>query len=151
MRLAKLSFALLGFAAALMAADPFVGTWKLNPDKSKFKTGAPLKDQVVTIAEAGTDLDVMLGGTSAEGKPISVHYSVPAQGGEGKIIQAPYDAVSGKRMGKNRREISFSKGGKVVLTASSRVSGDGKTTTVIVKGTDAQGKDVDAVAVYDKL
>jgi hypothetical protein len=54
------------------------------------------------------------------------HYSVPAQGGEGKIIEAPYEAVFGKRMGPNEREITYSKGGKAVLTARSRVSADGK-------------------------
>ena len=52
-------------------------------------------------------------------------------------------------MGANEREVSYSKGGKVVLTAHSRVSAYGKTLTVNVKGTDAQGKSVDAV-VYDK-
>jgi hypothetical protein len=40
MRYAKLAFALLGLAATLVAADPFAGTWKLNLDKSKYKTGS---------------------------------------------------------------------------------------------------------------
>ena len=43
------------------------------------------------------------------------HYTVPVQGGEGKIIQSPYEAVSGKRIGPNEREVLYSKGGKVVL------------------------------------
>jgi len=37
-----------------------------------------------------------------------------------------------------------------MLTAHSRVSADGKTLTVNVKGTDVQGKPVAGVAVYDK-
>jgi hypothetical protein len=150
MRCARLAFALLGFSAALMAAEPFAGTWKLNPAKSKYKTGAPAKEQTVTIAEAGSDLDVTISGTSAEGTPISSHYTVPASGGEGKIIESPYEAVSGKRMGANDREISYSKGGKVVLTVHTRVSKDGKTMTGTVKGTDATGKPVDGVASYEK-
>jgi hypothetical protein len=150
MRYAKLAFALLGLAAVLIAAEPFAGTWKLNLEKSKYKTGAPPKEQTLTIAEAGSDLDVTLSGTAADGSAITSHYTVPAQGGEGKIIQSLYEAVSGKRMGPNQREVTYSKGGKVVLTAHSRVSADGKTITVNVKGTDAQGKPVDAVVVYDK-
>ncbi|PYT21285.1 MAG: hypothetical protein DMG57_39085 [Acidobacteria bacterium] len=151
MRYAKLAFAILGLAAALVAADPFAGTWKLNSAKSKYKTGTAPKEQTVTIAETGSDLDVIISGTVADGSAImSSHYTVPAQGGEGKIIQSPYEAVSGKRMGSNQREITYSKGGKAVLTARSMVSASGKTITVNVKGTDMQNKPVDAVVVYDK-
>jgi hypothetical protein len=66
------------------------------------------------------------------------------------VIQSPYDAVSGKRMGPNRRKVSYSEGGKVVLTVHSTVSRDGKTMTVNLKGTDAQGKPEDGLAVYDR-
>jgi azurin len=150
MRYAKLAFVFLGLAAILVAAEPFAGTWKLNSAKTKYKTGTAPKEQTVTISEAGTDLDVTLSGTAADGSAIMSHYTVPAQGGDGKIIQSTYEAVSGKRIGPNEREITYSKGGKAMLTAHSRVSADGKTLTVNVKGTDAQSKPVVGVAVYDK-
>ena len=150
MRYAKLAFALLALAALLIAAEPFAGTWKLNLEKSKYKTGTAPKEQTLTIAEAGSDLDVTLSGTAADGSAIASHYTVPAQGGEGKIIQSTYEAVSGKRMGPNQREITFTKAGKAVFTAHSRVSADGNTITVNAKGTDAQGKPMDAVVVYEK-
>src|SRR5215472_16376809 len=107
MRYAKLAFALLGLAAVLVAAEPFAGTWKLNTEKSKFTTGAPPKELTIIIADSGSDLDVAVKGTSADGSPISGHYTVPAAGGEGKIMEFPYDAVSGKRMGPNQREVSY--------------------------------------------
>jgi hypothetical protein len=50
MRYVRLVFMFLAVAAALVAADPFVGAWKLNPAKSKFKTGVAPKEQTVTIA-----------------------------------------------------------------------------------------------------
>jgi hypothetical protein len=151
MRYAKFTFALLGLAAALTAADPFVGTWKLNPAKSKYKTGQPPKEQTVTITEAGKDLDVTIKGITAEGKPISSQYTVPAAGGQGRIIQsANADAVSGKRMGPNQREVAYSKAGKVTQTVQTRVSPDGKTLTARIKGTDPAGRPVDAVAVLEK-
>ena len=150
MRYAKLAFALLGLAAVLIAAEPFAGTWKLNSAKTKYKTGTPPKEQTATIAEADSNLDVTISGTAADDSAIMSHYTVPAQGGYGKIIQSPYEAVSGKRMGPNERAITYSKGGKAVLTAHSKISADGKTITVNVKGTDAQDKPVDGVAVYDK-
>jgi hypothetical protein len=151
MRYAKLAFALLGLAATLVAAEPFAGIWKLNSAKTKYKTGSPPKEQTATIAEAGSDLEVTISGTAADGSAIMSHYTVPAEGGEGKIIQSPYEAVSGKRMGPNEREVRYSKDGKVVLTTHSKVSADGKTLTVNVKGTDTQGKTVEAVVVYDKF
>ena len=151
MRYTRLAVAaLLGLSALLIAAEPFAGTWKLNGAKTKYKTGTPPKEQTLTIAESGSDLDVTVSGTAADGTAIMSHYTVPAQGGEGKIIQSPYEAVSGKRMGPKQREINYSKGGKTVLTARSRVSADGKSITVNLKGTDMQGKPVDAVVVYDK-
>jgi len=104
----------------------------------------------VTIAEADGNLDVAISGTTADGSAIVSHYTVPAEGGEGKIIESPYEAVSGKRIGPNEREVSYSKGGNVVLTTHSKVSANGKPLTVYVKGTDAQGKPVDATVVYDK-
>jgi len=150
MRYAKLAFALLGLAAVLIAAEPFAGTWKLNLEKSKCKTGSPPKEQTATIAEAGSDFEVTISGTAADGTATMSHYTVPAEGGEGKIIQSPYEAVSGKRIGPNEREVLYSKGGKVILTTHNTVSADGKTVTVNVKGTSAQGQPVDAVVVYDK-
>jgi hypothetical protein len=150
MRYAKLAFALLGLAALLVAADPFAGTWKLNLEKSKYKTGTAPKEQTATIAEAGSDLEVTISGTAADGTATMSHYTVPAEGGEGKIIESPYEAVSGKRIGPNEREVRYSKSGKVVLTTHNRVSADGNTVTVHVKGTNAQGQPMDAVVVYDK-
>lgn len=150
MRLAKLTFALLGLATALLAADPFVGAWKLDLAKSKYKSGTPPTEETVTIAESGSDLDVNISGTASGGSAIMTHYTVPGQGGEGKIIQSPFDAVSSKRIGANEREVRYSKGGKVVLTTHSKVSADGNTITVNSKGTDLQGKPVNAVIVFDK-
>jgi len=50
MRYAKLVLVLLAVAVTLLAADPFVGTWKMNSTKSKFKTGAAPKEQTVIIS-----------------------------------------------------------------------------------------------------
>ena len=150
MRHAKLAFALLGFAATLVAAEPFAGTWKLNVAKSKYKTGAPNKEGTIVITESGSDLDVSTTATSADGAPISAHYTVPAKGGDGKIIAGPWEAVSAKRPSTNQRITSFRKGGKVVYTVRSRISADGKTMTTTVNGTNAAGKQVAGANVYEK-
>ncbi len=150
MRYTKLVFMFLGFAVMLMAADPFVGTWKLNSAKSKYTTGAPPKEQTVTISEEGADMHIMVKGTSSDGQPISSHYTVPSKGGTGKIVEGSWEGISGKRPSETQRETSYTKGGKVVYTTRSKVSSDGKTMTVAVKGTNALGQMVDGTNVMEK-
>src|SRR3954471_10507817 len=131
----KLPSMLLACGMALFAASPYVGTWKLDPAKSKFKSGSALKEQSVTISEAGSDLDIVVKGVAANGTPVSSHYTVPAAGGTGKILESSaYDGISNKRISDNERETSYTKDGKVVYTVHSKVSADGKTLTTNVKG-----------------
>jgi hypothetical protein len=131
--------------------NPFVGTWKLNPAKAKYKSGAPPQEATATISQSGSDLDIALKVRPASGAPISAHYTVPENGGTGKIIESSsYDAVSAKRLNANERETSYSKGGKVVLTVRTTVSKDGKTLNSAVKGTDPAGQVVDGTSVYEK-
>ena len=127
-----------------------IGTWKLNPAKSKYKSGAPAKEATIVITEKGDDLDVNITGVAADGTPIASHYTVPTKGGAGKIIQSPYEGISSKRPSANKRELSYMKGGKVVYTATPTLSADGKTMTAPLKGTDAAGKSVEGTAVYEK-
>ena len=55
------------FASGLLAqSNPFVGTWKLNLAKTKFISGAPLKEQTATIQMVGDHRQVTVSGTAAE-------------------------------------------------------------------------------------
>jgi hypothetical protein len=148
MRYTKLVLGILGLATALAAADPFVGTWKLNSAKTVYKTGAPPKAQTVVITEKGTDLDVNITGTAADGSAIASHYTMPAKGGEGKIIKSAWEGVTTKRPSETSRVITYMKGGKPAYTASPSVSGN--IMTVPVKGTDPQGKTVEGTLVFEK-
>jgi len=150
MRNGKLLAGLLAFATLGLAADPFVGTWKLDTAKTKYTTGTPPKSQTVTIKEAGTDLDVNVTGTAGDGSPITSHYTVPAGGGAGKIISSPYDGVNSKRTSPSERSVDYSKGGKVVYKTASKLSADGKTLTVKAKGTNAMGQSVEGTNIYTK-
>jgi hypothetical protein len=150
MKYIQFGFMFLVLTTTLVAADAFVGTWKMNPAKSKFKTGAAPKEQTVKISEAGSNLDVAVQGTSADGKPIATHYTIPSGGGTGKIIESYYEAVSGKVISANVRESSFSKGGKVVYTTQAELSKDGKALLVHTKGTGPTGQMLDGTVAYEK-
>jgi hypothetical protein len=55
---------------------------------------------------------VTISGTAADGPATMSHYTVPAEGGEGKIIQSPYEAVAGKRIGPNEGACATAKAAK---------------------------------------
>jgi hypothetical protein len=150
MRHARLMLMLLGMGTALLAADPFDGTWKLNAAKSTYKTGGVPKEVTIVIAEKAGELDVNITGRAEDGSPIASHYTMPVKGGAGKIIKSPYDGVSGKRLSANKREVGYMKDGKVVYTATPTLLADGKTMAAPFKGTDAAGKPVEGTAVYEK-
>jgi hypothetical protein len=151
MKAMKLTLALLGFAATLFAADPFVGTWKLNTAKTKYKVGTAPKEQTIMITEAGADLQVKVSGTGGDGKPFALSYSVPSAGGAGKFLgSAPYDGVDAKRHGTDEREIMYKKGGNTVYTAHTKVAKDGNTMSASTKGMNAAGQKVESESVYDK-
>jgi hypothetical protein len=82
-------------AVALMAAaNPFVGTWKLNVAKSKFSPGPPLQSQTVTI---GADNKVEVSGTDSEGQ--AVNWSYTATPGTATITGLPDASVMETRKG----------------------------------------------------
>ncbi len=143
--------ALVASGVLLAQSNPSVGTWKLNLTKSKYTSGAAPKEEMVTIQMAGDQRQVTVTGTNADGSAISLKYEMPDKGGIGKILAGgPYDAVSGKRIDDKTREVSYMKGGKEMLHVRTVVSKDGKTLTITGKGTDAQGKPVSAVGVFEK-
>src|SRR4051812_3980765 len=150
MRSIKLLLMLTGLAALLMAADPFVGTWKMNPGKTKFKRGAPPKEQTVTISESGSDMAVKVEGIASDGSKIATQYTVPSAGGAGKIESPVWDGITAKRINPSEREMSYLKGGKTVYTTHSKLSADGKSLTVASKGLNVLGKEVEGDVVYDK-
>jgi hypothetical protein len=111
----------------LAQSNPLVGTWKLNPAESKYTTGAPPKEETATMQMVGDQDQVTVNGTAADGSAISLKYEVPDEGGAGKFLAGPYDAVSGKRINDYTSEVSFMKGGKEMLHIHTVVSKDAKT------------------------
>lgn len=151
MRYMKLTLLIFGLAATLCAADPFAGTWKLNLAKSKYKAGPAPKEVTVTISESGTEMTIKVMGTAADASSFNYSYTLPSAGGTGKITGTPaYDGVSSKRVTPTEREVNFSKGGKTVYSTHSKLSADGNSMSLSAKGVNAQGKPVEADAVYEK-
>jgi hypothetical protein len=148
----KIIFALtlLAFATPLFASDPFAGTWKLNPDKTKYTTGTAPKSVTLVIEEQGANLLVTATGTNANGSPISVTYSIPIKGGAGTVQSGDFDGITAKQVSDHVRVNSYTKGGNEIRTRRMTVSNDGKSMQSAVAGTGVQGEKVAGVDVYDK-
>ncbi|MFZ0798164.1 MAG: hypothetical protein WCA13_04500 [Terriglobales bacterium] len=140
------------FVAVAMsfAGNPVMGTWKLNEAKSKFPPGAP-KNPTVVYEAAGDSVKVTVDGVDSDGKPTHNEWTGKFDGKDYPLVGDPMsDTRSYKKVDDRTMELTNKKGGKVTATGRIVVSADGKTRTVTVSGTDATGKKVKSIAVYDK-
>jgi len=141
----------LVLAVTAVAADQHSGTWKMNPEKSKYSPGPAPKNTTVTIEADDQGVKINAEGSNADGSPLHVQYDAKFDGKDYPVTGIPYaDTVSVKRDGASTIVSTMRKGGQVVMTVTSKVSKDGKTRTSTFKGKDAEGHDVNNVVVSDK-
>lgn len=146
-----LTLALYSVAAVVcFASQSHMGTWKLNEAKSKFASGVA-KNHTVVYEAAGDDVKVTVDGTDRDDKPTHNEWTGKFDGKEYPVTGDPTsDARSYKMVDGNTLELTVKKGGKVIVTGQIVTSADGKTRTVTTKGTDAEGKKLESIAMYDK-
>ena len=137
-------------AAACFAANPHMGTWKLNEAKSKLAPGMG-KNTTVIYTEQKDKIKVTVDGVDKNGKPT---HSVWVGKFDGKAYPAkgnlPYNSVAYKVVNDRTNDITAMKDGKMVWTGRITVAADGKSRTVTTNGTGAGGKKFNGKAVYDK-
>jgi hypothetical protein len=137
-------------AAAFAANESLMGTWKLDEAKSKLAAGAP-KNDTVTYEAAGDNIKVTIDGTAPDGSKTHSEWTGKFDGKDYPSTGNPNeDARSAKQINARTLHVESKKDGKVVLTAHVVASPDGKTRTVTITTTDAHGKKVKSVAVYNK-
>jgi hypothetical protein len=133
-----------------LAADPHMGTWKLNEAKSKFSPGAT-KNNTVVYEAAGDSVKVTVDGVDGEGNPIHSEWTGKF---DGKFYPVTGDATSDMRSYRkiNSRTLALTgkKDGKITVTGRIAVTANGLTRTVTTTGTDSKGKKFSNRAVYDK-
>jgi len=150
-RATVLTLALCFVGVALcIAADGFMGTWKLNEAKSKIGSGAA-KNSTVVYEAAGDSVKITIDGTDSEGKPLHSEWTGKFDGNDYPVTGDPsVDMRSIKKVDDHTLTATQKKDGKVTTTARIVLSADGKTRTVTASGTDAKGNKISSTAVYDK-
>ena len=135
----------------LWAADPVVGTWKLNTAKSKYTPGPVPKSATVTYEETADGIKRTGESVDAEGKTTSFTYTAKYDGKDYPVSGTDlYDTIAPKRINDHTIAATLKKSGKVVHIARRVVSKDGKVMTITMTGKDAKGGKVHNVAVYEK-
>jgi hypothetical protein len=144
----------LGLGVASLSAqgtDPRLGTWKLNVAKSKFDPDPPPQSLIVKVEPSGNGEKVSTEGVGADGAPTKTGYTANFDGKDYPLVGSQTaDKVSLKRVDARTTDRTDKKDGKVAATLHRVVSRDGKTMTVTVKGTNAQGQPTNNVLVFDK-
>lgn len=143
---------LVGFFAglALYAADPQMGTWKLNESKSTLAPSGA-RNNVVVYAPAGDNVKVSIEGVDWKGKAFHDEWIGKFDGKDYPVKGDPLgDSRSYTKVNANTLSFTGKAGGKTIFSGTTVVSPDGKTRTVTSSATDAQGKMFSTTSVYDK-
>ena len=142
------------FAGTTLAqpGNSSIGTWNVNLAKSKYAAGTAPKSGTFTVEAAGAGFKVTVDSVTADGTVAHWAYSANYDGKDNPITgNSPYgDVVAATRVDANTVRAIYKKGGTVTVTQIHVVSSDGKTDTITNTSTNAEGKTVSSVRVYDK-
>ena len=118
-----------------LAADPLIGTWKLNEAKSKFTPGTGKNTRVVYEAR-GSQVRITADGVNADGKPTHSEWIGKLDGKDYSISGDPNaDMRSYRKVDDRTLDFTGKKGGKITVTGRVVVAADGKSRTVTTSGT----------------
>lgn len=133
-------------------SDPRIGTWKLNVARSKFDTAAVRKSETRTYELSGSKVTAHSESVRSDGTKQEVSFDATPDCKDHPYTSNPpfyADTVSVRRSG-NHFIGQSKKDGKLLFTTTDSFSADGKTMTMTSKGTNANGKSVNSVRVYEK-
>lgn len=142
----------LSAVSAAMAADPIIGTWKLDVSKSKLVPSlSPPRAQTEVYRElASGQMELELTQVNNEGVSTSVILSWPAGGG---LVQDPRGGLPHgitaieTLLKPGEWYVTFLMNGKQITTLHKSISADRKTMRQTVRGLDPQGRTIQQVQV----
>src|SRR6184192_3641850 len=139
----------LATGTVCFAANAQMGTWRLNVKKSKL--GGMARNNTVVYSSMVFQTKVTIDGTDEKGKPTHNEWTGRFDGKDYAVTGDPTsDMRSYKKVNDSTLTFTATKDGKVTLTGRVVISADGKTRTVNITATDANGKKARGTSVYDK-
>jgi hypothetical protein len=137
----------------MIAADnPFLGTWKLNTEKSKYSPGPGPKEATVKFEQDGDKIHRVLTGTNGDGAPLNEDSSIPWDGKEHLVTTppAPPIMVAVTELNPHTLHVLVKQEGKLIDTIHVVASKDGKTVTATDTGVNEKGEKVHNVEILEK-
>jgi hypothetical protein len=141
---------LLALSATAYAQDPNLGTWRVDPAKSKYNP-ADLAPKSVTVKSSavGKGLNVAVDVVDATGKPLHYEYTVMYDGRDVPVKGDPgRDTTAMKRIDDLTFEQTNKKDGKVTTVSRLVYARDGKSRTQTTTGTNPQGQKINNTVVW---
>lgn len=132
--------------------DPFAGTWKLNPQKSKYPRATCPKRMVIVMACAGNGVRYQSETTYADGHSSRSEYTANYDGKEAIVMGSGglLLPVSLKRLDANTVVATYKRGGQSIATSRRVVSKDGRKMTITTDSPERLGKSVRSIGAYEK-
>ncbi len=139
-------------SAGICFADPFKGTWKLNPAKSKLGKGAGRSNVVNYEFEfPGMRTKVLVDGVDAFGHAFHSSWEGRFDGKERPVAgDSMSDSRSYTKVNENTLDFTVKKGGHVVGGGRIVVAADEKSRTVNSWSMNAKGQKVKSMAFFDR-
>jgi hypothetical protein len=145
----------------LAEANPAIGTWKLDPAKSKYSTESLPKSGTLTIEAQGDALKANCELVEADGTNVAYSYTAnydskdyPISGSGGSSwregLMSGAETIALRRENPRTFGAALKKSGSVVMTMKTVVSKDGKIMTITANGADAKGQPTTFLSVWDK-
>ena len=148
-----LAVLLSGVSAMAQAADPWLGTWKLNLAKSTYSPASLAPKSQTTKQTASQDsVTATTDGVDAQGKPLHTDITYKFDGKEYEYKGAPDPKTTRiyTRISDNTYQWVSKVDGRITTTSRVSVAADGKTRTIVTTGRDAQGRAINNVTSWDK-
>ncbi len=138
---------------ALWAADPSLGTWKLNLGRSAFHPGPGFQSETRTYENQKDGVKVTIRTVNARGKLVTSVYLTTPDGEQHAVSGSggPADSVGLKRINEFTAESTLMHAGKEIAKTTRVVSEDGRSMTITYRGLDPEGNDVNYTLVFDRV
>lgn len=145
-----LAFFVPAATVAAQTGGPMAGTWQINLAKSTFSPGKAPQSHTITIVESGTEVKVTTTGTDDKGEPLGTSFTASYDGKDYPVAGSPDYSTVSLRLVDGSTESTRKQNGKFRQTVWTVLAVDGMHFVATTTGTNAAGKQVRNVAVYDK-
>ena len=154
MRKMVLVLLVFSFPAVLWAADPIIGTWKTNLEKSSFPADQQgIKEDINTYREIeGGLIELSIKTINPDGSLYTALWTWPGQGGIAKVLSRPPGegiVYVQTHIDPGHWCVNIMENGEQIARYHKVVSKDGKTMTQTLTGT-IDGKPINIIKLLEK-